>query len=423
VNVPSAVAVTVTAGLADTLSNTVPVILPLGGSVAVWLGVRVVLKVWLAQTVPLAEWLDVVLSLTLGLCVKEIVGESLDIPLALEVMETEEDTDAVCVIVSDAEPNDADAEPLAVTTLAVADTLDVFVITVCVATWEGVWLAVVVLVTTDVLDSVGLTELVFVVVLLPEGLVELLGVFVSVDDDVMETEEEGLFDTVVEEVSVELVDGSVVAVIDVLDVSDWVPHVVELSEGDGVVEGVKDPLPDMVCVFVSVYDTVLTALVEPLSVAVPLAEYESVVLTVSVTPVGKVVILVVGVMAPDFVTEYVMVGLEDLDIVSVADTLWVFVWTAVLVCVTDCFILSVCLTVADRLVVAVWVLELVVEPVLDTVPVEVLELLAEPVMVGEAVLDLDGSAVLEGKDVRVAAPVLDGVLVLFAVVVMDGLRV
>jgi len=59
-----------------------------------------------------------------------------------------------------------------------------------------------------------------VVVLLPEGLVELLGVFVSVDDDVMETEEEGLFDTVVEEVSVELVDGSVVAVIDVLDVSD-----------------------------------------------------------------------------------------------------------------------------------------------------------------------------------------------------------
>lgn len=58
------------------------------------------------------------------------------------------------------------------------------------------------------------------VVWLPEGLVELLGVFVSVDDDVIETEEEGLFDTVVEEVSVEVVDGSVVAVIDALDVSD-----------------------------------------------------------------------------------------------------------------------------------------------------------------------------------------------------------
>lgn len=83
----------------------------------------------------------------------------------------------------------------------------------------------------------------------------------------------------------------------------------------------KEPLPDTVCVFVSVYDTVLTALVEPLIVAVPLAEYESVVLTVIVTPVGKVVILVVGVMAPDFVTEYVIVALEDLDIVSVADTL------------------------------------------------------------------------------------------------------
>lgn len=64
-----------------------------------------------------------------------------------------------------------------------------------------------------------------------------------------------------------------------------------------------------------------------------------------------------------------------------------------------------------------------VEPVLDTVPVEVLELLADPVMVGEAVFDLDGSAVLEAKEVRVAAPVLEGVLVPFAVVVIDGLRV
>lgn len=44
-------------------------------------------------------------------------------------------------------------------------------------------------------------------------------------------------------------------------------------------------------------------------------------LTVIVTPVGKVVILVVGVMAPDFVTEYVIVGLDDLDIACVADTL------------------------------------------------------------------------------------------------------
>jgi len=96
---------------------------------------------------------------------------------------------------------------------------------------------------------------------------------------------------------------------------------VGVSEGDGVVEGVKDPLPETVCEFVSVYDTVLAPVVVTLSVAVPLPEYESVVLTVRVTPVGKVVILVVGVTMPDFVTEYVIVGLEDLDTASVADTL------------------------------------------------------------------------------------------------------
>ena len=126
-----------------------------------------------------------------------------------------------------------------------------------------------------------------------------------------------------------------------------------VSEGEGVVEGLKEPLPETVRVFVSVYDTVLALVAEPLSVAVPRSEYESVVLTVSVTPVGKVVILVVGVMTPDFVTEYVIVGLEDLDTFSVADTLCVFVWAAVVVCVGVSFILGVCLTVADRLVVAV----------------------------------------------------------------------
>jgi hypothetical protein len=68
-------------------------------------------------------------------------------------------------------------------------------------------------------------------------------------------------------------------------------------------------------------------------------------------------------------------------------------------------------------------LELLVEPVFDTVPVEVLELLAEPVIVGEAVLDFDGRAVSEGKEVSVAAPVLEGVFVPFAVAVIDGLRV
>lgn len=44
-------------------------------------------------------------------------------------------------------------------------------------------------------------------------------------------------------------------------------------------------------------------------------------------------------------------------------------------------------------------------------------------MVGETVLDLDGRAVLEAKEVSVAAAVLEGVLVPFAVAVIDALRV
>lgn len=73
------------------------------------------------------------LPLILRLCVKDAVAHWLDMPLALGDVETEADADAVCVIVSEAEPNDAEAEPLAVTTLAVADTLAVCVFTVCVA--------------------------------------------------------------------------------------------------------------------------------------------------------------------------------------------------------------------------------------------------------------------------------------------------
>jgi hypothetical protein len=65
----------------------------------------------------------------------------------------------------------------------------------------------------------------------------------------------------------------------------------------------------------------------------------------------------------------------------------------------------------------------VVEPVLVTVPVEVLELLADPVIVGEPVLDLDGRAVLEANEVSVAAAVLEGVLDSFAVLVIVGDKV
>ena len=64
-----------------------------------------------------------------------------------------------------------------------------------------------------------------------------------------------------------------------------------------------------------------------------------------------------------------------------------------------------------------------VEPVLVTVPVEVLELLADPVIVGEPVLDLDGRAVLEANEVSVAAAVLEGVLDSFAVLVIVGDKV
>ena len=73
------------------------------------------------------------LPLTLWLCVKEVVGESLDMPLALGDMETEADADAVCVIVSDAELKEAEAEALCEKTLGVADTVPVCVWTVCVA--------------------------------------------------------------------------------------------------------------------------------------------------------------------------------------------------------------------------------------------------------------------------------------------------
>ena len=94
-----------------------------------------------------------------------------------------------------------------------------------------------------------------------------------------------------------------------------------------------------------------------------------------------------------------------------------------MVCVILALMLGVVATELDKVGVAVWVLELLVEPVFDTVPVEVLELLADPVIVGEAVLDLDGRAVPEAKEVSVAAAVLEGVLDTFAVAVIDALRV
>jgi hypothetical protein len=69
-------------------------------------------------------------------------------------------------------------------------------------------------------ETVGVSVLVFVVVEETDGLVEPLGVFVSVADDVMETVEELVFDTVVDEVSVEVLEGGGVPVIDTLEDSE-----------------------------------------------------------------------------------------------------------------------------------------------------------------------------------------------------------
>jgi hypothetical protein len=54
-------------------------------------------------------------------------------PLALGDSEEEGDADAVCVVVSLAEPKEAEAEALSEKTLGVADTVPVCVWTVCVA--------------------------------------------------------------------------------------------------------------------------------------------------------------------------------------------------------------------------------------------------------------------------------------------------
>lgn len=54
-------------------------------------------------------------------------------PLALGDSEEEGDADGLCVIVSLAEPKDAEAEALCENTLGVADTVPVCVFTLCVA--------------------------------------------------------------------------------------------------------------------------------------------------------------------------------------------------------------------------------------------------------------------------------------------------
>ena len=111
-----------------------------------------------------------------------------------------------------------------------------------------------------------------------------------------------------------------------------------------------------------------------------------------VTPVGKVV----AVMLAEFITVgvkvTVRVGLRDLDIEGDGLLLCVFVLNPVLVTVIVGFVVTVVFKLPDDLVVAVPVFEFVDDAVKLTVDVEVLELLVEPVIVAECVFDFDAAA-------------------------------
>lgn len=123
-----------------------------------------------------------------------------------------------------------------------------------------------------------------------------------------------------------------------------------------------------------------------------------------VTPVGKVV----AVMLAEFITVgvnvTVSVGLRDLDIDGDGLLLCVFVLNPVLVTVIVGFIVKDDFKLPDNVVVAVPVLELLDDAVKLTVDVEVLELLVDPVIVADFVL------VLEGKELSVPDAVNEGLL-------------
>lgn len=110
-----------------------------------------------------------------------------------------------------------------------------------------------------------------------------------------------------------------------------------------------------------------------------------------VTPVGKVVVVMLAVFITVRVNVTVRVGLIDLDIDGEGLTLCVFVLSPVLVTVIVGFVVKDDFKLPDDLVVAVPVLELVDDAVKLTVDVEVLELLLEPVIVAECVFDFDAA--------------------------------
>lgn len=111
-----------------------------------------------------------------------------------------------------------------------------------------------------------------------------------------------------------------------------------------------------------------------------------------VTPVGKVV----AVMLAEFITVGlsvpVNVGLKERDIDGDGLMLCVFVLSPVVVTVIVGFVVKEDFKLPDIVVVAVPVFELEDDAVKLTVDVEVLELLVEPVIVAECVFDFDVAA-------------------------------
>ena len=138
-------------------------------------------------------------------------------------------------------------------------------------------------------------------------------------------------------------------------------------------------------------------------------------MTVFVTPVGNVVILVVGVFTTVGDNECVIVGLLDGDIDGELLTDCVLVLIALFVIVTDIFELDDGFKLLVIVVVPVEDLELVVEDVNVTETVDVFELLVEPVIVEDTVLDFEGKELAEKVVVAVSIPELVGEYVLVEV--------
>lgn len=134
-----------------------------------------------------------------------------------------------------------------------------------------------------------------------------------------------------------------------------------------------------------------------------------------VTPVGKVVAVILAEFITVRVNVTVSVGLRDLDIDGEGLLLCVFVLNPDVVTVIVGFVVKDDFKLPDTVVVAVPVLELVDDAVKLTVDVEVLELLLEPVIVAECVFDFDAAALNVPDAVKEGLAEVDGLYVLVGV--------